>query len=162
MGAPDQLRLFEIDDAVNLQQTRSALAHLSAPDVKRSAQYGTFLRKVTEVFQLSIQAGFSCDILGSEPYGRAGTSSAGTSQKMRTIEARINEVGRDLAEAFGRVLQAIPGGPHRPQKLAHQLGVNTVLTSRLLKAAQQRDPIVVAHVIPGPEPLRRLLRAAGK
>src|SRR5262249_15656788 len=34
--------------------------------------------------------------------------------------------------------------------------------SRILKAAQQHDPLAVAHMIPGPEPLRRLLRAAEK
>lgn len=78
------------------------------------------------------------------------------------LETRITDVGRDLSSAFSRVLQAIPGGPHRPQRLARQLGLNTVLTSRLLKAAAQRDPILVAHLMPGPEPLRRLLLAAEK
>jgi hypothetical protein len=78
------------------------------------------------------------------------------------VQARITQVGRDLGETFCKLLDAIPGGPHRPQWLAQQLGVNAVLTSRLLKAAQQRDPLVVAHVMPGPEPLRRLLRAAEK
>jgi hypothetical protein len=76
------------------------------------------------------------------------------------VQIMIVEVGRDLSQAFTGVLNAIPGGPHRPQWLARTLGVNTVLTSRLLKAAQQRDPLAVAHIIPGPEPLRRLLRAA--
>jgi hypothetical protein len=79
-----------------------------------------------------------------------------------SVEARVKAVGRDLAHTFSRVLEAIPGGPHRPQWLARRLGVNAVLTSRLLKAAQQDDPIAVAHSMPGPEPLRRLLRAAEK
>ena len=70
------------------------------------------------------------------------------------------EVGRDLAGAFLRILDAIPGHPHRPQSLARSLGVNTVLTSRILKAVQQLDPLAVAHTMPGPEPLRRLLRSA--
>jgi len=63
---------------------------------------------------------------------------------------------------FRGVLEAIPGhpSPHRPQWLARFLGVNIVLTSRILKAAQQHDPLAVAHIIPGPEPLRRLLKAA--
>jgi hypothetical protein len=76
------------------------------------------------------------------------------------LETLILEVGRELARTLVRVLDAIPGGPHRPQALARMLGVNTVLTSRILKAAQQHDPLLVAHTIPGPEPLRRLLRAA--
>jgi hypothetical protein len=79
-----------------------------------------------------------------------------------SVEARIHEVGRELTSAFTRVLGAIPGGPHRPQLLARRLGVNAVLTSRLLNAAQQSDPIAVAHAMPGPEPLRRVLRAAEK
>ncbi len=78
----------------------------------------------------------------------------------RSLEGLIVEVGRDLASAFNGVLNAIPGGPHRPQLLARTLGVNTVVTSRILKAARQRDPMAVAHMIPGPEPLRRLLRSA--
>src|SRR5262245_27572819 len=78
------------------------------------------------------------------------------------VETRIATVGRDLARAFTGVLDALPGSPHRPQGLAKSLGVNSVLTSRILKAAQQHDPLAVAHMIPGPEPLRRLLRAAEK
>lgn len=76
------------------------------------------------------------------------------------VEERITGVGRDLARAFGGVLEAIPGSPHRPQWLARTLGVNTVLTSRILKMARQEDPLAVAYLIPGPEPLRRVLRAA--
>jgi hypothetical protein len=82
--------------------------------------------------------------------------------KTGSIENQIVEVGSDLARTFNGVLNAIPGGPHRPQWLARSLGVNTVLTSRILKAAQQQDPLAVAHMIPGPEPLRRLLRSAAK
>ncbi|HWL93037.1 MAG TPA: hypothetical protein VNT79_05850 [Phycisphaerae bacterium] len=79
---------------------------------------------------------------------------------MKSVEDQIVTVGNDLARTFSDVLDAIPGGPHRPQRLARSLGVNTILTSRLLKAAQQHDPMAVAHMVPGPEPLRRLLRAA--
>jgi hypothetical protein len=74
----------------------------------------------------------------------------------------VSAVGRDLSNALGSVLEALPGNPHRPQRLAQALGVNTVLTSRLLKAARHADPLAVAHLMPGPEPLRRLLRAAEK
>src|SRR5688572_27461549 len=77
-----------------------------------------------------------------------------------SVEDKIADVGGELGRCFSSVLDALPGSPHRPQWLARLLGVNTVLTSRLLKAAQQQDPIAVAHMIPGPEPLRRLLRAA--
>jgi len=76
------------------------------------------------------------------------------------IESEIVSVGRDLARTLSSVLNALPGAPHRPQWLSRLLGVNTVLTSRVIKAAGQQDPLAVAHMVPGPEPLRRLLRAA--
>jgi len=77
------------------------------------------------------------------------------------MDAEVAEIGRDLAGRMGVVLDALPGGPHhRPQQLARTLGVNVVLTSRLLKATQSADAMAVAHVIPGPEPLRRVLKAA--
>ena len=85
-----------------------------------------------------------------------------TSSSISSVETRVAEVGQDLTNTFARVLKAIPGGPHRPQLLARRLGLNAVLTSRLLKAAHQSDPIAVAHAMPGPEPLRRLLSAAEK
>jgi hypothetical protein len=80
--------------------------------------------------------------------------------KAASVEALVGQIGRELARVFQAVLSAIPGGPHRPQWLARSLGVNTVLTSRLLKATEQSDPIAVVHMIPGPDPLRRVLRAA--
>ncbi len=78
------------------------------------------------------------------------------------LEARISVVGRDLASSLGRVLGQIPGSPSGQQALARSLGVDKVLTSRLLKATRSRDPMAVAHHVPGPEPLRRVLRAAAK
>jgi hypothetical protein len=44
--------------------------------------------------------------------------------------------------------------------LARALGLDKVLTSRLLKAARHKDPVAVAYHVPGPEPLRRFFRAA--
>src|SRR6185295_16708971 len=71
-------------------------------------------------------------------------------------------LGHELARVFERLLNALPGAPHRPQALAHALGVNIVLASRVLKATRQRDPLAVVHTMPGPEPLRRILRSAEK
>ncbi|TVQ62924.1 MAG: hypothetical protein EA378_03675 [Phycisphaerales bacterium] len=86
---------------------------------------------------------------------------ATTRPALPRMDAAVAEIGRDLAGRMGAVLDAIPGGPqHRPQQLARTLGVNVVLTSRLLKATQSTDAMAVAHVIPGPEPLRRVLKAA--
>src|SRR5690606_34891845 len=41
-------------------------------------------------------------------------------------------------------------------------GVDKVLTSRVLKATRSGDPIGALHAMPGPEPLRRLVKAAAK
>ncbi len=79
-----------------------------------------------------------------------------------TLEVRITTVGRSLSSSLNAVLDTVPGAPHGPQKLATTLGVDKVLTSRVLKAARHRDPMAVAHLMPGPEPTRRLLRAARK
>jgi hypothetical protein len=79
-----------------------------------------------------------------------------------SIESRIVDVGRTLGTTLNAVVDAVPGAPHGPQRLAQMLGVDKVLTSRVLKAARNRDPLAVAHLVPGPEPLRRLLRSAKK
>lgn len=71
-------------------------------------------------------------------------------------------VGNRLATAFQSLLADLPGAPHRPQELARKLGINKDLSSRILKATESKDPIAIAHAMPGPEPLRRLIRAAAK
>ena len=78
------------------------------------------------------------------------------------LEARITVVGRELRDSLNAVLAEIPGYPYGPQTLADRLGLDKVLTSRVLKATRTEDPIAVAYHVPGPEPLRRLLRAARK
>jgi hypothetical protein len=78
------------------------------------------------------------------------------------VETRIATVGSALASEFGNVLEAIPGGHYGPAELARTLGIDKVLASRLLKAVRRKDPMAVLHLIPGPEPLRRVLRAAAK
>jgi hypothetical protein len=76
------------------------------------------------------------------------------------LEQRVIEVGKALSSSLGAVLDALPDGPHGPQALATALGLDKVLTSRVLKAVRSIDPISVVHRAPGPEPLRRLLKAA--
>jgi hypothetical protein len=58
------------------------------------------------------------------------------------------------------VLAAVPDLPAGPTDAARLLGIDKVLASRLLKAVRSGDPMVVAHLIPGPDPLRRVVRAA--
>ena len=99
----------------------------------------------------------------TSPTPSAEPSAAGTSpadMALQPLEMQVVEVGRELAETVGGVLDRIPGQPHGPQALATALSVDKVLTSRLLKALRSREPVAVVHHLPGPEPLRRVLRAA--
>lgn len=58
------------------------------------------------------------------------------------------------------VLAALPGAPLRPNQLVKALGVNRAVASKVLAATSRDDPLEVMHEIPGPEPLRRVLRAS--
>lgn len=77
-----------------------------------------------------------------------------------TIESRIGVVGQRLGDAFRAVVNAMPGGPYRPQDLARRLGIKKDLSSRVLRASRNKDPVAVVHMMPGPAPLRQLLQAA--
>lgn len=76
------------------------------------------------------------------------------------LEQRVREAGSALSKSLSAVLDALPGAPHGPQALATELALDKVLASRVLKAVRSVDPISVVHRAPGPEPIRRLLRAA--
>ena len=79
-----------------------------------------------------------------------------------TTEERIQSVGRVLANAVRAVTDSIPGSPHGPVEVARIIGVDKVLASRVLKATRDKDPIAALHLAPGPDPLRRYIRAAAK
>lgn len=74
------------------------------------------------------------------------------------LQGRIARVGSQLSTSLTAVTAALPGAPHGPQSLADLLGVDKVLTSRLLKALRTKDPLAVVYHIPGPDPVRRVLR----
>jgi len=93
-------------------------------------------------------------ITGASPQTEASFSSS------PSIESRIGLVGQRLADAFRAVVDAMPGGPYRPQDLARKLGIKKDLSSRILRAARNKDPVAVVHMMPGPAPLRQLLQAA--
>ncbi|MCC6660529.1 MAG: hypothetical protein IT437_06545 [Phycisphaerales bacterium] len=59
---------------------------------------------------------------------------------------------------IGPFLVVTPG----PQALALMLGIDKVLTSRVLKAVRATDTVSATHSMPGPEPLRRLVKAAAR
>lgn len=76
------------------------------------------------------------------------------------IEIDISSTGTDLARSITNVLEAV--GASGPVQLARALGIDKVLASRALKAARNRDPMAVVFLAPGPEPLRRVLKAASR
>lgn len=78
------------------------------------------------------------------------------------IETAISQRGQALSDTINRVLDPIPAASQGPQRLAEHLGVDKVLASRLLKALKSASPMNVVHRIPGPEPLRRVVRAAAR
>jgi hypothetical protein len=78
------------------------------------------------------------------------------------LEVRISEIGSTIANCLSQILSQVPDSPHGPQSLARALGLDKVFTSRLLKALRAQDPVAVIHLLPGPDPLRRFIRAAGK
>ena len=78
------------------------------------------------------------------------------------FEQEVGHVGELLARAMRSLVGAIPGGPYRPQQLARALGLNKNVSSRVLAATGQKDPIATVHCMPGPECLRQLTRAAGR
>ncbi len=71
-------------------------------------------------------------------------------------------VGRELCEAFRQLIAALPASPGRPMQLAETLGLKKDLSSRVLNAIRTSEPLAVAHRMPGPEALRRLVAAARK
>ena len=91
------------------------------------------------------------------PAARARESGGGSGA---TLDGRLRAVGADLGRTLSALLAAVPGSPHRPGQLAANLGVNRAVASRVLGATAQRDALEVLHRIPGPEPLRRLVRSA--
>ncbi|MBL8886957.1 MAG: hypothetical protein JNK16_09870 [Phycisphaerales bacterium] len=78
------------------------------------------------------------------------------------LDVRIMRTGDELMSGLTKVLKFVPGNDAGPQRLATELGVDTVLASRLLKAVRSPDSMSMIHRTPGPEPLRRVLKASAK
>jgi hypothetical protein len=78
------------------------------------------------------------------------------------LEQKISEVGGQLTHSLGALLAEIPEGSQGPQRLGAALGLDKVLTHRLLKALRDDSPLSTLQHAPGPDPLRRFLRAAKK
>lgn len=97
------------------------------------------------------------------PHPESPAESPETPGKGReSLDETVARVGHRLATTFQALLADLPDAPHRPQELARLLGINKDLSSRILKATESKDPIAIAHGMPGPDPLRRLVRAASR
>lgn len=78
------------------------------------------------------------------------------------LEVRIIQTGERLLAGLGRAVESVPDSRLGPQALAKRLGLDKVLASRLLKTVRSADPLAAIHRAPGPEPLRRVVRALVK
>lgn len=78
------------------------------------------------------------------------------------LEIRIIQTGERLLAGLSRALDSVPDARVGPQALARRLGLDKVLASRVLKTVRSGDPLAAIHRAPGPEPLRRVVRAMGK
>ena len=89
--------------------------------------------------------------------GRIPDPSAGSE-----LEIRIIETGERLLAGLSRAVDSVPDSRVGPQALARRLGLDKVLASRVLKTVRSGDPLAAIHRSPGPEPLRRVVRAMTK
>ncbi|MCA9310357.1 MAG: hypothetical protein KDA21_04075, partial [Phycisphaerales bacterium] len=78
------------------------------------------------------------------------------------LEIRIIETGERLLAGLSRALESVPDARVGPQALARRLGLDKVLASRVLKTVKSGDPLAAIHRAPGPDPLRRVVRAMVK
>lgn len=75
------------------------------------------------------------------------------------LDAQLQRVGSRLNSSIGALIEAVPGGPYRPQQLARELDLKKDVSHRVMRATSQADPVASMHLMPGPEALRRLLDA---
>ncbi|MCC6359400.1 MAG: hypothetical protein IT450_11715 [Phycisphaerales bacterium] len=78
----------------------------------------------------------------------------------KTFENVAATVGRALGEALPALLGAVTARGAGPQQIATTLGLDKGVASRLLKSLRSRDPFGLLQGLPGPEPLRKIVRAA--
>ncbi len=77
----------------------------------------------------------------------------------RGLELRIAELGSRLAQGLRTAVTAAADPNAGPIAVAARLDIDKVLASRLLKALRTDDPFAFVHRAPGPEPLRRVVKA---
>jgi hypothetical protein len=78
----------------------------------------------------------------------------------RELRSRVEQLGTDLAQSLTALVADVPRRPSGPQALGRALNMTTVTASRLLKALGQPNPISVLQLLPGPNPLRKMVDTA--
>lgn len=76
------------------------------------------------------------------------------------LRHRVESLGSSIADRLSALVAAVPGRPSGPQALGRALGMTTVTASRLLKAIGQTDPVAVLQLLPGPNPMSKMVAAA--
>ncbi|MCC5785804.1 MAG: hypothetical protein JJU33_03780 [Phycisphaerales bacterium] len=76
------------------------------------------------------------------------------------IHSDLASIATTLGGTLTAVIDAIPGGPHRPTPLARKLGISRVTASKMLNALARPNPYEMLQDIPGPESLRAVTAAA--
>ncbi len=82
---------------------------------------------------------------------------ATSSIELKNEAIRVSE---ELANSLSAILNAHPLVSIRPTEAARRYGVSQSVMSRVVRATESADPLFRLHQLPGPEPLRRLLRTA--
>lgn len=67
---------------------------------------------------------------------------------------------RRLGSSLDALIGAVSDTPARPSDLIKSLGINKDLASRVLSAVVASDPLTSAYIMPGPAPLRTMIRKA--
>ncbi len=78
------------------------------------------------------------------------------------LQARIIRTGEDLLAGLSNAVGTLSASRSGPQAFARQIGIDKVLASRVLKTIRSEDPLAAIHRSPGPEPLKRLIKAMAK
>ncbi len=90
----------------------------------------------------------------------AHSPAGGISARGPQLEAEILAVASALRHNMEALVGSVAVGGSGPVALAHALGLDKVLASRVLKALRQQDAVAALYFMPGPEPLRSLVKAA--
>ena len=98
--------------------------------------------------------------LGAAPVDSSGAPPANHGSAGSGLRRRVEALGAALADSISAVLGSLPRRAVGPQALANRLGITTVTASRLLKAIAQAEPVATLQLLPGPNPLGQLIRAA--